>query len=92
MKRDFLEKMMLIYGICGFTPQPANPHLRNMAKIIDARPSDRACVEDLVKYLELNGISGKKLPGLTSPPRRAGGHRRAAGDLRALCGKDRRHL
>lgn len=69
MNRDFLEKMMLIYGICGFTPQPANPHLRNMAKIIDARPSDRACVEDLVKYLELNGISGTKPPGLTSPPR-----------------------
>ena len=30
MNRDFLEKMMLIYGICGFTPEES---IRNMGRV-----------------------------------------------------------
>lgn len=56
MNRDFLAKLMRTYDINGFTPQPANPHLRNIARIIAARQSDRECVETLTEYLLLNGI------------------------------------
>lgn len=56
MNQEFLAELFGTYGISGFTPQPANPHLRNIARIIDGRRSDRACVETVTKYLLLNGI------------------------------------
>ncbi len=56
MNNELLTKLMQTYGLSGFTPQPANPHLRNIAKMIDARRSDRECVETLTEYLLLNGI------------------------------------
>ena len=57
MKEKRLAKLIETYGLSGFTPQPANPHLRNIARIIAARQSDRECVETLTEYLLLNGIS-----------------------------------
>lgn len=56
MNEDFREKMIKTYGICGFTPQPANANLRSIAKIIAARRSDRECIQDLTAFLRLNGI------------------------------------
>ncbi len=56
MNNELLIKLMQTYGLSGFTPQPANPRLRNIAKMIDARRSDRECVETLTEYLLLNGI------------------------------------
>lgn len=56
MDRELLVELMETYGLPGFTPQPASAGLRNIARIIAARKSDRACVEDLTKYLLLSGI------------------------------------
>ena len=55
MNNELLTKLMQTYGLSGF-PQPANPHLRNIATMIDARRSDRKFVETLTEYLLLNGI------------------------------------
>lgn len=57
MDREFLRELMQTYGICGFTPQPASANLRAIAKIIAGRRSGRECIEVLIKYLRLNGIS-----------------------------------
>lgn len=63
MNRDLCQKLMKKYGISGFTPQPISSSLRNIAKIIAARRSDRECIEDLTEYLLLNGIPvGEKTP------------------------------
>ena len=51
MNHELLIKLMQTYGLSGFTPS-----LRNIAKMIDARRSDRECVETLTEYLLLNGI------------------------------------
>ena len=56
MDRELLVELMETYGLSGFTPQPASASLRRIAKIIAARKSDRACIEDLTVYLLLNGI------------------------------------
>ena len=56
MNNELLIKLMKTYVLSGFTPQPATPHLRNIARIIAARQSDRECVETLTEYLLLNGI------------------------------------
>ena len=56
MDRQLLARLISTYDLSGFTPQPASPNLRNIARIIAARQSDGACVEDLTKYLLLNGI------------------------------------
>lgn len=56
MNRDSCQKLLKKYGICGFTPQPASSNLRNIAKSISARQSNRACIGDLTEYLLLNGI------------------------------------
>lgn len=56
MNRELLAGLLETYGLSGFTPQPASPNLRSIARIIAARESDRACVEDLTEYLLLNGI------------------------------------
>ncbi len=54
--RQLLMKIIKTYGLSGFTPRPADPNLRNIAKIIAARPGDRECVETLMEYLRLNGV------------------------------------
>lgn len=56
MDRKLLLELMETYGLSGFTPRPASASLRSIAKIIAARKSDRACIEDLTEYLLLNGI------------------------------------
>lgn len=56
MDREVLRRLTKAYDFSGFTPQPINSNLRNIAKIIAARPDDRTCIEDLTAYLLLNGI------------------------------------
>lgn len=63
MDREVLAKLIKTYNFSGFTPQPISSSLRNIAKIIAARRSDRECIEDLTEYLLLNGIPvGEKTP------------------------------
>lgn len=56
MDKEILLRLIKTYNLSGLTPQPASSNLRNIAKIIAARESDRKCIEDLTEYLLLNGI------------------------------------
>lgn len=56
MDKEILLRLIKTYNLSGFTPRPASSTLRSIAKIIAARKSDQACIEDLTAYLLLNGI------------------------------------
>lgn len=54
--REIFLRLMRTYDLSGITPQPASGNLRNIARIIAVRESDRKCIEGLTEYLLLNGI------------------------------------
>lgn len=54
--REILRRLTRTYDLSCVPPQPINSNLRNIAKIIAARPDDQTCIADLTAYLLLNGI------------------------------------